>query len=305
MVRLGFILLWLLRPGSADETGGACTTAGGRTWPEAAVLASEWNAADRFSRIATAAEWPARNETVAEWPAGNESPANRSAGTEPAIEWPAGTEPAADWPAGERISADEVARLGEDRCFRALPIDDALFARIEGRSFKKECTTPRASLRYLRVLHYDPEGNLRRGEMICHVGIAQDLLEIFRTLYDARYPIRRMVLVDCYDADDMRSMEANNTSAFNFRYVAGTKRLSNHSLGRAVDINPLYNPYVRRSGGRTIVEPAAAAPYVDRTRDFPCKIDTADLCYKEFTRRGFQWGGHWKTMKDYQHFEKH
>ena len=143
-----------------------------------------------------------------------------------------------------------------------------------------------------------------QGELICHKTIADDLLAIFRELYQAKYPIERMVLVDEYDADDEASMRANNSSAFNFRYISGTKTLSRHSRGMAIDINPLYNPYVRHRGGRTLVEPANAQAYVDRTKDFPYKIVKGDLCYRLFKKYGFTWGGDWKNSKDYQHFEK-
>lgn len=208
------------------------------------------------------------------------------------------------WQAGTPVSPQSIERFGLDNCFGSREIDDALFARIEGKSFRDDCTLPRSELRCLRVLHYTPGGEIMLGEMICNRAIAGDLLEIFRTLYDARYPIGRMVLIDEYDADDERSMTDNNSSSFNFRFIAGTRRISKHGKGMAVDINPLYNPCVQARTGQTVVEPAAGVPYVDRTKDFPCKIDENDLCYKEFIRHGFAWGGHWKSLKDYQHFEK-
>lgn len=209
-----------------------------------------------------------------------------------------------EWRAGTPVSAAAVELFGEERCFSAAEIDDRLFSRIYGKSYKEACPVPRAELRYLRVLHRDLEGRIVPGEMICNRAIAGELVDIFRTLYKAGYPIERMVLIDQYDADDTRSMEANNSSSFNFRTVAGSAALSKHSRGMAVDINPLYNPCVSRRNGRTVVEPAAGRPYADRSRNFPCKIDREDLCYKEFTRRGFTWGGDWRSLKDYQHFEK-
>ena len=127
--------------------------------------------------------------------------------------------------------------------FQSEEISDEVFARIEGKSFKKECTTPRKDLRYLRVLHYNKVGEELEGELICHKDIAEDLLDIFRKLHEARYPIERMVLVDEYGADDEASMMDNNSSAFNFRFISGTRSLSRHSRGMAIDINPLYNPY--------------------------------------------------------------
>ena len=183
-------------------------------------------------------------------------------------------------------------------------ISDAVFSRMMGKSYKEECTTPREELRYLRVLHYNKVGEELQGELVCHKDIADDLLAIFRELYQAKYPIERMVLIDEYDADDEASMRANNTSAFNFRKASGMRTLSKHSTGMAIDINPLYNPLVKHREGRTRVYPSNATPYIDRTQDFPYKIVKGDLCYRLFKKYGFSWGGDWKSSKDYQHFEK-
>ena len=183
-------------------------------------------------------------------------------------------------------------------------ISDAVFCRMMGKSYKEECTTPREELRYLRVLHYNKVGEELQGELVCHKDIADDLLAIFRELYQAKYPIERMVLIDEYDADDEASMRADNTSAFNFRKASGMRTLSKHSTGMAIDINPLYNPLVKHREGRTRVYPSNATPYIDRTQDFPYKIVKGDLCYRLFKKYGFSWGGDWKSSKDYQHFEK-
>lgn len=188
--------------------------------------------------------------------------------------------------------------------FAVREIDDRTFARMQGRSYKAGCTVPRTQLRRVLVLHYDFAGRVRRGELICNRAIAGDLLEIFRALYEARYPIARIEPIDAYEADDVRSMEADNTSSFNFRPIAGSTRLSRHSLGMAVDINPLRNPCVRQRNGVTVVEPEAGRPYADRTRDFPGRLHADDLCVRLFKARGFRWGGDWRSLKDYQHFEK-
>jgi hypothetical protein len=145
---------------------------------------------------------------------------------------------------------------------------------------------------------------VQQGELICHKDIADDLLTIFQELYKAAYPIERMVLIDEFDADDEASMRANNTSAFNFRRASGMQRLSSHSTGKAIDINPLYNPLVKERGGRTLFYPSNAGAYIDRTKYFPYKIEKGDLCYRLFKKYGFSWGGDWKSSKDYQHFEK-
>ncbi len=189
-------------------------------------------------------------------------------------------------------------------CFRAYPIDDATFARMQGRSFRSGCPVKRSELRYLLLPHYDGYGFVRMGEMVCNASIAATLIKIFRNLYKQRYPIERMVLIDDYNADDVASMRANNTSCFNFRHVAGSKKLSAHSLGLAVDINPLYNPYVKVRKSRTMVSPEEGRPYIDRSRsDIPMKIDRNDAACRAFKANGFIWGGDWKSIKDYQHFE--
>ncbi len=187
--------------------------------------------------------------------------------------------------------------------FYSSTITDDIWKRIYGRSFKENCPLPVEDLRYLHLLHKDLDGNTKEGEMICSVHIADTLLEIFRELYAAGYPIEKIRLVDEYGADDETSMRDNNSSCFNFRFISGTKRISKHGLGLAVDINTLYNPFVREKDGRIIVEPSTAVEYTDRTKDFPYKINKDDLCYKLFTEHGFEWGGEWKTVKDYQHFE--
>lgn len=197
--------------------------------------------------------------------------------------------------------------------FSMSELSDSVFALMQGKSYAKGCTTSRADLRYLRVLHYDEQGKVQTGELVCNKAIAQDLIDIFRELYRQHYVIARMKLIDEYDADDQKSMTANNTSCFNFRYVSGTKTVSKHGKGMAIDINPLYNPYVRVRNGKTIVEPLAGQPYAT-DRDSKKKqgklkgsaqiIDSNDLCYRLFIQHGFKWGGAWRSSKDYQHFEK-
>lgn len=210
-----------------------------------------------------------------------------------------------EWQVGKEVSAEDVRKYGTDRYFASMPISDAVFSRIYGKSYKKDCRVLRSSLRYLHLLHYTEDGRIKLGEMICHKDIADDLTDIFRKLFEAKYPIENMQLIDNYGADDIRSMEHNNTTCFNYRTVAGSKKLSNHSLGKAVDINPLYNPYVkRRKDGTYKVSPEKGRKYADRTKTFKYKIDRNDLAYRLFKQHGFRWGGDYRSLKDYQHFEK-
>lgn len=185
--------------------------------------------------------------------------------------------------------------------FSADTIPEAVKLRMTGRSYPEEdAGISLSDLRYLKLLYYDFGGRVRRGEMVCNKAIADDLLYIFKELYKAKYPIASIRLIDDFDGDDQRSMEANNTSCFNYRTKTSGTSLSAHARGMAVDVNPLQNPYVKGE----IVEPEAAREYADRTVDFPHKITDDDLCCKLFRSRGFQWGGAWNSVKDYQHFEK-
>ena len=162
-------------------------------------------------------------------------------------------------------------------------------------------------LRYLKVLYYDFDGNVQEGELICNVSIAEDLKEIFYELYRNQYPIQSIRLIDDYNGDDTASMEANNTSCFNYRVVDGTTSLSKHALGCAIDINPFYNPYVvfdKTGNGQDYISPKGSEIYADRSKDFAYKIDEQDLCYRLFKEHGFTWGGNWNSCKDYQHFQK-
>ena len=189
--------------------------------------------------------------------------------------------------------------------FIAREIPDSIWARMQGRSYPQECRIARSELRYLELSFVDFDGREHVGQMVCNKQIANDLLYVFRQLYEARYPIASMRLIDDYEADDSRSMASNNTSCFCYRRVAGSKSLSKHSRGMAVDINPLYNPCLYVKSGRVL--PPEGNKYAhnrDKRKDIPSKIDATDLCYRLFVSRGFRWGGTWRTIKDYQHFEK-
>lgn len=190
-----------------------------------------------------------------------------------------------------------------EKGFFVKKIDDEIFARIKGKSFKDNCTLPAEDLRYLHVLHKDSDGKIHEGEIICNVYIAYDLLDILQKLYAANYPIEKIRLVDEYNADDETSMRNNNSSCFNFRFISHTKRISKHGLGLTIDINTLYNHYIKYVDGKRILEPTTAETYLDREKNFPYKITADDFCCKLFKEHGFEWGGDWKDRKDYQHFE--
>lgn len=214
------------------------------------------------------------------------------------------TTPAQTFYPGQIVSDQVIVGQGEMSFFKDIEIPDTIFALMQGKSFKQECTVPRSDLRYILCLHRDIQGRAIVGEMVVNKTISSTVLNILHKLYQANYPIERMRLVDYWDADDERTMRDNNSSSFNFRFISHTTKVSKHGKGVAIDINTLYNPYHKiLDDGTEIIEPSTGAPYLDRSKSFPYKIEKGDLCYRLFTENGFEWGGDWTTCKDYQHFE--
>ena len=172
--------------------------------------------------------------------------------------------------------------------------------KIEGSSWRPGCPTPLRKLRLLTVSHWDFQGDVDRGRLVVHRGHDREILSVMGALFRKRFPIRRMHLIDRYGADDRRSMRHDNTSGFNCRFVAGTSRWSMHASGKAIDVNPVENPYVTASG---YVSPPEGAPYADRSRDAKGMIHRGDGPVRAFRRQaGWKWGGAWDWPRDYQHF---
>lgn len=206
-------------------------------------------------------------------------------------------------PAGTIIDTTLIGEQEMNSYFYTSKITDEIYQRIYGKSYKEDCNLPLEQLTYLKVLHMGFDKKTHIGELIVNTTIADTVLTIFKELYASKYPIEKVLLVDEYNADDDASMTDNNSSAFNYRVIDGTTRLSKHSLGTAIDINPLYNPYVRNRNDERAILPKEGAAYADRTLDCPYMISTRDICYKTFIKYGFTWGGNWSSSKDYQHFE--
>ena len=219
--------------------------------------------------------------------------------------FPVDTKPLTEWQAGRTVSQEAVDAFGGiDMCFAAEPIPDGVWERMQGKTYKENPYIGRDDLRHIRALHWDYDNQMHVGEMIVNKQIAECVARILRQLFDAKYPIQRMLLPDVYDADDETQMRDNNSSCFCYRNIAGSANLSKHARGLAVDINTLYNPYYKdRADGTRYIQPATAEAYCDRTWDFPYKIDHDDLCFRLFTEAGFEWGGDWTSCKDFQHFE--
>ena len=210
-----------------------------------------------------------------------------------------------DYGPGSRVDSEALEELGTSAFFTQSEISGSVKDRIYGKSYRENPHISMSDLRYIRVLYYDYSGNRRVGELVSNKAISGDLVEIFRDLYDAKYPIDKMKLVDDYDASDDWSSSENNTSCFNYRTVAGSNSLSLHARGLAIDINPRDNPmvYYDENGNVAQCLPANGEAYADRSKDFSHKIDQNDLCYQLFMEHGFTWGGNWNAP-DYMHFSK-
>jgi poly-gamma-glutamate synthesis protein (capsule biosynthesis protein) len=177
---------------------------------------------------------------------------------------------------------------------------------MQGKSWRPGLGCPgRETLALVKVPYRDFGGQARTGSLVVAAAVAKPVAAAFTRIFAGGFLIARMDLVDRYGGDDDASMAANNTSAFNCRFVEGTAHLSAHAFGLAVDINPVQNPYVR--GGET-------APAAGRRFDTPPKrgeahargepglIMPGDRVTKAFAAQGWIWGGAWRSEKDYQHF---
>jgi D-alanyl-D-alanine carboxypeptidase len=209
---------------------------------------------------------------------------------------PGGTAPATPTPGGLPVKAGVQAVPK----FRGSVVAGLGAVRERVRySWRRGCPVGPVELRLLRVDHWGLDGRVHRGELIVHRDHARRILAVLEKLFRARYPIQRLRPVDAYRADDDRSMAANNTSGFNCRRVSGSSRWSEHAFGRAIDLNPLRNPYVTR-GGR--VSPPAGRPYAHRARRAAGMIHGGDAVVRAFAAAGWRWGGYWSGSRDYQHF---
>ena len=191
---------------------------------------------------------------------------------------------------------EEVARRNRFR-FTTERIGPSLAARMTPSSYRPGCPVPLSSLVYARVSYMGFDGREQLGELVIHRDAVPVVAAAFEAMWDDRFPIRSMRLVDDYGGSDQASMEADNTTAFNCRRVAGTTRWSHHALGRAIDINPRENPWVSGSS----FAPPSAAPYVARTPVRPGMLTASSVPVRAFAAGGWGWGGNWSSAKDYQH----
>lgn len=178
-------------------------------------------------------------------------------------------------------------------------IPDKIERRMRGQSWHKGCPVPIRNLRLIRATYHAFDGSRQFGRLVVHRSVADDMVYALRKMWRNDFSIRKMYLVDRYEASDRKSMRADNTSAFNCRYVAGTTTWSQHAYGKAIDINPVENPYVASDGS---VSPKRGSEYADRSQDRKGMIHDGDAVVRAFDDVGWGWGGYWSSPKDYQHF---
>jgi hypothetical protein len=168
-----------------------------------------------------------------------------------------------------------------------------------GASYHAGCPVGPGRLRRIRLSYWGFDGMPHTGALVVNADAVDAMIGAFRRLYDARFPIRQMLTVDKYGADDRASMAADNTSAFNCRFVAGSNplRWSEHAFGHAIDVNTIENPYVQGSS----VSPPAGEAYTDRSNIRPGMAYWGGALVEAFAAVGWQWGGRWSSP-DYQHF---
>lgn len=182
-------------------------------------------------------------------------------------------------------------------------VPDSIFQTMLGKTIHEDSIMKIENLSYITLTFYGYDKKLHIGHIIIDKLLANEVIEIFKILLDAKFPLQKIVLPDVYGGDDELSMRDNNTSGFNDRPIKNSGgALSYHQLGRAIDINPLYNPYINLKTGD--IQPSTAGAYLDRTKDLKGMLYPGDICVTAFKKRGWVWGGDWTTVKDYQHFEK-
>ena len=184
-------------------------------------------------------------------------------------------------------------------------IPEEVRQRMNGKSMRQNNDISYKDLRYLKIPHYNFSGTVETGEMVVNKAVAEDVLDIFAELYDIKYPIERMELVDNYSADDYKSIDYNNTSAFNYRpSTDGSGRLSQHALGRAIDINPYVNS--NQVGSHSNAKEYWSRDWKNWSDETAQKayIGPDAEIYKIFINHGWEWGGSWSSYRDYQHFQK-
>ncbi|MGK7877008.1 MAG: M15 family metallopeptidase [Xenococcaceae cyanobacterium] len=178
------------------------------------------------------------------------------------------------------------------------PIPQHMLEKMIGVTWHAQCPITLDQLALLEVIHWDSQNRIAQGKLIVARDAAVPLSTVFEELFRLKFPIHSMRPAHEFGGNDQLSMAANNTSAFNCRTVEGTSKWSEHAYGKAIDINPLINPYIKKG----VVLPPEGRPYIRRVHGIPGMIRADSPVVQAFARIGWKWGGYWRSLKDYQHF---
>jgi hypothetical protein len=236
-----------------------------------------------LTSLACAAQPPAASSTA---PSSASRPAATTAAAEPPSPTPVPTPEATPTTTAPPAFTAKVTRIARDR----LPY-----------SWRPGCPVHHQDLRLVTMTYWGFDDRPHTGELVVRRTVTDDITTAFKKLYDMRYPIKRMELVDVYKGDDFDSIDADNTSAFNCRPATGSSNWSNHAYGEAVDINPRENPYVTAAGSTAHQN---AKKFAKRPMRGKGVINPGDKVVRAFASVGWEWGGYWTGTKDYQHFSK-
>ena len=185
-------------------------------------------------------------------------------------------------------------------------IDENYAKQMEGIAYQKECPVSLDDLRIVNVKYLGFDDKEHFGDIVVHKDISLEVSQIFEELLAINYPIRKIFPIEKYNGDDFESIEDDNTSAFNCRKAEGSNKYSKHSYGKAIDINPLENPYVYKDG-TTSHKDSVKYLIREETNDSienKAVLISSSQAVQIFKKYGWKWGGDWKNTKDYQHFQK-
>jgi len=196
-----------------------------------------------------------------------------------------------------RLLTMDLLPAPEDEQFQATvgPLPDDVLARS---TWKEDCPVTLDELSYLTMTHYGFDGEFHMGEMIVNSSVADDVVDVFRRLHEARFPIEQMRVIDEFELDLPPTGDWNDTTSFVCRPTVNSERWSQHAFGLAIDVNPFHNPYLKEG----LVIPELASAYLDRDDVRPGMVARDDVVFAAFSDIGWTWGGDWNTLKDWMHF---
>jgi hypothetical protein len=186
---------------------------------------------------------------------------------------------------------------GEDFASSIGPVPDDVLVRS---TWTEDCPLALDELAYVTVTHFGFDGDHHTGELIVNAGFAERIVGVFEQLHAARFPIEEMRVITQADLDAAPTGDGNETTGFSCRPAVGSGSWSMHAYGLAIDINPFHNPYLKGE----LVLPELATAYVDRERVLPGMMIDGDVAVEAFAAIGWEWGGHWNTLKDWMHFSE-